>query len=130
MEEVAGVSPEQYRPGGARTAYHSPCHLCRGMGVTEAPRKLMEHTGLEYVACDEEDVCCGLGGTYSTEFPRISAELLKKKLDRAEEAGAELLVTDCPGCVLQLAGGAEKRGGKLKVKHIAEAIADRRKKSE
>jgi hypothetical protein len=38
--------------------------------------------------------------------------------------GADLLVSDCPGCVLQLRGGLENRGGKIKVQHIAEAVAE------
>jgi len=36
-------------------------------------------------------------------------------------------VTDCPGCVLQIRGGMEKRGGKIKVKHIAEVVAEQKK---
>jgi Fe-S oxidoreductase len=59
------------------------------------------------------------------EFGEVSAELLKRKLDNMEATGADVLVTDCPGCVLQLRGGMNKRrGSKLKVKHIAELIRD------
>ncbi len=61
------------------------------------------------------------------DFPELSAEVLKKKLDAVEETGAELLVTDCPGCVLQLRGGMAKRGGKIKVKHLAEVVAEAEK---
>jgi Fe-S oxidoreductase len=61
------------------------------------------------------------------DFPELSAELLKKKLDAVGETGAELLVTDCPGCVLQLKGGMDKRGAKVEVKHIAEVVAEARK---
>jgi len=50
---------------------------------------------------------------------------LKKKLDNVEATEAEMLITDCPGCVLQLRGGMDKRGGKIKVKHIAEVIAEK-----
>ena len=58
---------------------------------------------------------------------RIIRTLLKKKLDAVAETGAELLVTDCPGCVLQLKGGMDQRGGKVKVMHIAEAVAEAKK---
>ena len=61
------------------------------------------------------------------DFPEISAELLKRKLDNVEASGAQTLVTDCPGCVLQLKGGMENRGGAIVVKHIAELVAERRK---
>ncbi|MFW6081468.1 MAG: heterodisulfide reductase-related iron-sulfur binding cluster, partial [Desulfosalsimonas sp.] len=65
---------------------------------------------------------------YSLKFPEISAEILNRKLDIIESRGAEFLLTDCPGCILQLRGGAAKRQGRLKVLHTAEALAGRWKK--
>jgi iron-sulfur cluster protein len=127
MTEVLKVKPEQFLARHKKVAYHAPCHLCRGLGVTAAPRELLATAGLEYLAARDEDVCCGMAGSYSVAFPELSAELLKKKLDAVEETGAELLVTDCPGCVLQLKGGLDKRGSKVQVKHIAEAVAEEKK---
>lgn len=110
-----------------KVAYHAPCHLCRGLKVTRAPRELLAHAGLEYVAAGDEEVCCGFGGSYSMDFPEISAELLSRKLANAVATGADTLVTDCPGCVLQLRGGMEKRPGRrLQVRHIAEVVAGRK----
>ncbi|RJX27388.1 MAG: 4Fe-4S dicluster domain-containing protein [Desulfurivibrio sp.] len=129
VSEVLGVDKNDFRPqpGQTGTAYHSPCHLCRGLGVTEAPRRLLREAGLNYVPSAEEDVCCGFGGTFSMKFPEESRELLKKKLDNVAASGAGELVTDCPGCVMQLRGGAEVRGDGLRVRHIAEALAERKK---
>ena len=104
--------------------YHAPCHLCRGMGVTEQPRALIRAAG-DYRETDEEDTCCGFGGTYSLKFPEVSGRILEKKLARLEASGAKHLVADCPGCVMQLKGGEEKRGRKLVVSHIAEFLAAR-----
>jgi iron-sulfur cluster protein len=126
MIKVLKVDPEEFRQAGGKVAYHSPCHLCRGQGVTREPRELLSTAGLEYVPAKDEDVCCGFGGSFSIDFPEISAELLKRKLDNVEASGAETLVTDCPGCVLQLRGGMEKRGGRIKVKHIAEVVAEQK----
>lgn len=127
MVNVLGVTPETFRNRGKKVAYHSPCHLCRGIGVTKEPRELLKTAGLDYMPVKDEDVCCGFGGSFSLEFPGISGELLKRKLDLVEASGAELLVTDCPGCVMQLRGGIQKRGGKVAVKHIAEAVAAEKK---
>ncbi len=124
---VLGAAPEKFSYSGKKVAYHAPCHLCRGLGVTKAPRELLDIAGLEYVVSKDEEVCCGFGGSFSVDFPEISAELLKRKLDSAEATGAEVLVTDCPGCVLQLRGGMKKRGGRMQVKHIAEVVAGRKK---
>ncbi len=124
MVNVLKISPDDFEKSGKKTAYHSPCHLCRGLHVTDEPRKLLSDAGLNYIPAKDEDVCCGFGGSYSVEFPEISAEILKRKLDNTENTGAEVLVTDCPGCVMQLRGGMDKRGSEIQVRHIAEVIAE------
>lgn len=123
MENVLKVKPETFETSGEKVAYHAPCHLCRGLKVVEAPRSLLKTAGLDYVPTKDEDVCCGFGGSYSLEFPEISAALLQRKLDIVEASGASALVTDCPGCVLQLRGGADKQARSFRVCHIAEAVA-------
>lgn len=126
MVNVLKLEPEIFAGPSSKAAYHSPCHLCRGLGVTREPRELLKTGGMQYVETKDEDVCCGFGGSFSLDFPELSAELLRRKLDEVEASGAELLVTDCPGCILQLRGGMDKRQGrKIAVKHIAEVLADR-----
>jgi len=110
-------------------AYHAPCHLCRGLGVTAPPRGLLQTAGYTYIAHGEEESCCGLGGSYSFKFPEVSAQILEKKLDAVRSTGAQVLVTDCPGCVMQLRGGAVKQNAAFEVLHMAEALL-RRKKAE
>ncbi|MEH0021938.1 MAG: L-lactate dehydrogenase (quinone) large subunit LdhH [Desulfobacter sp.] len=104
------------------TTYHAPCHLCRGLGVRKAPRDLIQKAGLPFVPAAEEETCCGFGGTYSSKFPAVSARILDKKLDDAAATGAAQLVTECPGCILQLRGGARQRGMALEVVHISEML--------
>jgi iron-sulfur cluster protein len=127
MADVLQIDGSRFAGRKQKTAYHAPCHLCRGLEVVDAPRNLLKVAGLDYVPTRDEDVCCGFGGSYSVDFPEISAEILKKKLDNVEAGRPEILVTDCPGCVMQLRGGMDKRGSKIEVKHIAEALADRKK---
>jgi len=130
MINILKVIPEQFLPSGKKVAYHAPCHLCRGLGIHREPRELITVCGASYVPSKDEDVCCGFGGSYSVDFPEISSEILKKKLDTVEASDAEILVTDCPGCVLQLRGGMDKRGTGVEVKHIAELCAQSLKSSE
>lgn len=124
MIHVLKIPPKRYISTGKRVAYHAPCHLCRGLNVQTEPRQLISEAGFTYVPSKDEDVCCGFGGSYSVDFPEISAEILKKKLDHVEAADPDILVTDCPGCVLQLRGGMDKRAGRMVVKHIAQLCAD------
>jgi len=128
--DVLGLSADNFSGDGKRATFHSPCHLCRGLGVHEAPRQLLRDAGLDYQEAQESEVCCGFGGTFSAKFPELSAALLNKKLDNVEKTGAELLLTDCPGCVMQLKGGLKKRGSKIVVQHTAEALAARLKKGQ
>ncbi len=127
MQNILNLQPRDFQKSDRKVAYHAPCHLCRGLKVVKEPRQLIEASGVDYVVSKDEDVCCGFGGSYSVDFPEISAEILGKKLDLVEKSGADVLVTDCPGCVMQLKGGLDKRGSKIKVKHIAELLAGQKK---
>jgi iron-sulfur cluster protein len=127
VNDVLHVTKEEFNPSGRKTTFHSPCHLCRGMGVVDAPHELIEKSGYDFVQADEEQVCCGFGGTYTSKFAKVSEQILKNKLDDVEKTGADLLVTECPGCVLQLRGGMDTRGGRVEVLHIAEALARAKK---
>ncbi len=122
MNDVLGVEPTQGETG-PKLAYHAPCHLCRGLDVHRAPRDLIQAAGYDYAPYADEEVCCGFGGSYSLEFPEMSAAILGHKLDQVEATGAEILVSDCPGCVLQLSGGLDQRDSPIEVLHIAEALA-------
>ncbi|UIJ37862.1 LUD domain-containing protein [Desulfobaculum bizertense] len=110
-----------------KTAYHAPCHMCRGLGVKGCTQEGLQKAGVDYVKIKEEDVCCGFGGTFTAKFPAESQALMNKKLDHVKEVGATQLVTDCPGCVMQLRGGAEKRKDGIRVRHYAEVLAEQLK---
>jgi len=124
MNDVLQVGKEEFDPSCEIVTYHAPCHLCRGLGVRDAPHELIEKGGFKFAPASEEETCCGFGGTYSGRFPRISREILNRKLDDAGQTGATLLVTECPGCVMQLRGGAQKRGDNIRVLHMAEALVE------
>ncbi|MBU0970895.1 MAG: LUD domain-containing protein [Proteobacteria bacterium] len=118
MNKIVGIDP--VKGNMRKTAFHSPCHLCRGLGVKQAPKDLIHKSGNIYVKTREEETCCGFGGSFSANFPAISHEILIQKLEDVEKSGADLLVTECPGCVMQLRGGTLKQGRDLQVIHLAE----------
>ncbi len=129
VHDKLGMKPEDFNNSGEKVTYHASCHLCRGLKVKDAPRALIADAA-DYVPCAEEDVCCGFGGTYSMKFPEISGTLMNNKLKNIEETGASKIVVDCPGCVMQIRGGAEKNKSKVKVQHISELLADNLKNKE
>lgn len=122
VNSVLGIEQFKSNANSKKTAFHSPCHLCRGLGIKDDPKKLIANSGHTYVKTDEEETCCGFGGSFSANFPSVSNEILIRKLDDVETSGAELLVTECPGCVMQLKGGALKQKRKFEVKHLSQII--------
>ncbi|MFU2209302.1 L-lactate dehydrogenase (quinone) large subunit LdhH [Solidesulfovibrio sp. C21] len=127
VHDVLGMADESFAGPAKDVTYHAPCHLCRGLGVTEAPRKLLRDAGLNYIPAAEEDVCCGFGGSFSVKFPELSRELLRKKIDNLTATGATAMATDCPGCIMQIRGGFEHDGTTFEVRHVAEYLAERLK---
>jgi iron-sulfur cluster protein len=128
MVDVLKVDAAGFTQTQQRVTLHAPCHLCRGMGVVEQPRKLLTLAGYEYAQAEQEQVCCGFGGTYSAKFPAVSEQILKNKLTDASRTQAEILATECPGCVMQLRGGAKQHKAGFEVRHMAEVLADHLKK--
>ena len=72
--------------------------------------------------------CAAVSAARTPPSSEVSAALLRKKLDGIADTGAARVVMDCPGCVLQIRGGAEKDGKGLKVTHISELLAENLKK--
>ena len=122
MNSIARLTPQASAKNKRKAAFHSPCHLCRGLGVKDDPRELIRLAGHEYIPTGEEETCCGFSGSFSAKFPSVSKEILKRKLDDVAESGADCLVTECPGCVMQLRGGALKQEREIEVKHLAEIL--------
>jgi L-lactate dehydrogenase complex protein LldG len=86
--------------------YHDPCHLGRGCGIYDEPRRILGAIdGVEFVEMErsrEASACCGAGGGVWTAFPELAGEIGRKRADMARATGAEIVVTSCPWCVQNL----------------------------
>jgi len=108
-----------------KVTYHDSCHLKRGAGVWKEPRQLLTTSGRDLVEMDHADRCCGFGGSYSlTSHPDISRRILGDKVADIEKSGASCVAMDCPGCMLQLRGGLEKKGAKVRAMHTIQLLAE------
>ncbi|MDI6755393.1 MAG: (Fe-S)-binding protein [Thermodesulfobacteriota bacterium] len=116
---MVGYSPK--RKVEATFTYHDPCHLLRGQGIGKEPRDLLKATG-RFIEMEEADVCCGGAGSFHVDYPEISAKVLEKKRRNIEKTGAALVVTGCPGCLIQLSKAAKASGGKFQALHISQVI--------
>lgn len=86
-----------------RITYHDPCHLSRGFGEKDAPRFLLTRLpGARFVEMEHPCRCCGHGGSFNLSHLDLSRAIAKTKAERVLATGAEMLVTECSGCWLQL----------------------------
>jgi len=109
--------------------WHDPCHLGRGCGVFDEPRKLLEAAGgIELAEMErnrENAACCGSGGGVRTAFPELAQEIGRKRCIAAGTTGASLLVTTCPWCEQNLSDSMESAGKPLEVVDICTLLAPR-----
>ena len=116
--EAYRVAPE-YK--GKTVTWHEPCHLGRHLGVKEQPRKILESLpDIRYVEMPDYDRCCGMAGAFSIKYYDLSRKIAEKKMSSIEFTGADIVVTDCPGCEIQLIDGVTQKDMPQKVLHIME----------
>ena len=116
-------SPVERRNEGRTVAYHDSCHMLRELGIAEPPRALLRASGADLVALRRPDLCCGFGGTFSVRQPDVSVAMADDKLGDARAAGADVLVTADPGCLMHLRGRARRLRDSVPVVHLATAVA-------
>ena len=108
--------------------YHDPCILSRYLGLTEEPRQILR--AIEGVVfndverCKEEwSTCCGGGGGFEVIFPEISHIIAANRVQELLKTGASIIVTSCPGCLIQLREGVKKLKAKeVKVMDMAQLL--------
>lgn len=124
---TAVVPPEKIKarfPGKA--TYHDSCHSSRGLGIYEEPRRLLAGVkGLELVEMEDSKACCGFGGLFSLRFPQISQAIGLEKIKQIQATGAEWVIGNDPGCLMQIQGHLNRLGLPIGVKHIVEVLAGR-----
>jgi len=104
-----------------RITYHTPCHQKHGLNFS-SEEILAKITGKYFMPLKDTDVCCGFGGTFSFDFPEISSQILEEKISNIVETGAQIVVTDCPGCIMQIRGGLLKKQIPIKVMHLSDFL--------
>ncbi|MEL7669179.1 (Fe-S)-binding protein [Methanobacterium sp.] len=84
--------------------YHDPCHLGRHLEEYNAPREILDNISnlVEMDRNKEKSRCCGAGGGVRAAFPEITENIAEMRIKDAEDVEAEILVTSCPFCILNL----------------------------
>lgn len=106
-----------------RVTYHDPCHLGRAQGVRDEPRELIAGAqGVELKEMKHPCSCCGLGGGLSLSNYDLSIEITRRKAESVRDTGADVVVTACPGCMVQLRDAMHRYGVKARVAHVVEFL--------
>jgi len=130
LVNVLGMNPGR-AAHKAKVTYHDPCHLAKGLGIREEPRRLLRGMpGIEYTEMKEPDSCCGFGGSFSLYFYDLSRQINTEKIQHIQATGADTLVTSCPGCMIHIADGIDHVQGQQKVVHILQLLAQAIRASE
>jgi L-lactate dehydrogenase complex protein LldE len=122
LTDVLGVTDTGARFEGTVT-YHDSCSGLRELGVKQQPRDLLRAAGATVVEMQEPEICCGFGGTFCVKYPDISVRMVSDKIEDVAATGAATLLAGDLGCLLNMAGRAERLGKSLQVRHVAEVLA-------
>jgi Fe-S oxidoreductase len=115
---------------GSTVTYHDPCYLGRHNGIYDEPREIINAlSGLKFVEmkrCRDRSFCCG-GGDVSLwhEIEGEQVRMSQKRLDMALDAGADLIVTACPFCLIHLEDAVKTRNleGRIRVTDLMELVS-------
>lgn len=98
-------------------AVQDPCHLRHAQRVHGAVRDVLGRYA-ELVELDDDGLCCGAGGAYAVEHRELGNAIRQRKVDAIRRAGAPVVASANPGCILHLSAAG------LDVRHPIEVVAD------
>jgi L-lactate dehydrogenase complex protein LldE len=116
-----------------RVGLHQSCHGQRGLKLAQmselvAPpfsksEKLLRMVdGLNLVALDRKDECCGFGGTFCIAEEAVSVKMGKDRIADHVKHGAEYITGSDMSCLMHLEGILKRQNSDTKVIHIAEIL--------
>lgn len=118
-------------PNLGNIAYHAPCHSRNNFNTLPLVQSLLrELPFINYTPTLDEAECCGGGGTFFYEHPEIAKKMMDKKIHHVKAVKANIWLTDCPVCRINLAGNIDKTSETeaIQVLHPVTLIHDALKK--
>jgi len=116
-----------------RVGLHQSCHGQRGLKISQMtelvapgfskPLQLLSMVeGVNMVALDRMDECCGFGGTFCVAEEAVSAKMGQDRVADHVRNGAEYITSADLSCLMHLEGILKRQGSPVKVLHIAEIL--------
>jgi Fe-S oxidoreductase len=137
VEHVSQVIARQIKSGtikfhpaenGSVYTYHDPCYLGRHNQIYDDPRTVLDSVpGLKRVEMKrsrDRSFCCGGGGLMLFYELKEDERMGVKRVRMAAEAGANVIVTACPFCMVNMEDAIKVEGleGKMAAIDLAELV--------
>jgi L-lactate dehydrogenase complex protein LldE len=104
--------------------YHDSCAALRECKIKEEARTLLKHVkGLNLVPLQENETCCGFGGTFAVKFEGISTAMGEQKAQHVMDTKASYLISTDLSCLMHINGVMEKKQMPVQCLHLADVLA-------
>jgi Fe-S oxidoreductase len=119
-------------PSQETVTYHDPCYLARAAGVVEPPRQVVSaainSNGqlpiIELPRNKCQTSCCGAGGGRMWFDDPPAQRVGQGRIREIAESGAGTVAVSCPFCLIMLGDGLAAQKPDVKVRDIAEVLAE------
>lgn len=131
LSEAAKRSRLKFKPvpaNGAVYTFHDPCYLGRHNQVYDAPRDILDAIpGLNWLDMEksrDRSFCCGGGGLMLFYEPQEEQRMGVLRAQMAHQAGANVIVTACPFCLVNIEDAIKVSGleGTMKAIDLVELV--------
>ena len=107
-----------------KATFHDSCAGLRECNIKSEPRALLSQVeGLEMVEMNDNETCCGFGGSFAVKYDTISVAMADQKIDNAIATEAEYIISTDMSCLMHLDGRINHNGQQIKVIHLADILA-------
>ena len=116
--------------GDGTITFHDACKVQRRGGLIDEPRQILKalapNAFQEMTPCREQNICCGGGGGVITikEADPLRLGVFGLKKEQLEKVGAQTVCMACSNCRLQFTEGVAHYGMDVKVRGLAEMVAE------
>ena len=107
-----------------KVTYHDPCCLVRVNGITDAPRALLPEVLTEMPRHGCQTACCGAAGGRMWFDDPAEERIGTGRTNEALDTGAKTVAGSCPFCLTMMTDGIAAKDDQLKVRDIAELMAE------
>lgn len=125
LVDVVNIKLEDLGPP-TKIAIHTSCSARREMGVADRIESLVAQlANVEVLEHQNKAECCGFGGTFALKQADISGAMVTDKCQAIADTGADVLISQDCGCLMNIGGAMAKQHQSQRIMHLAEFIGER-----